>query len=164
MTTDLTSQILDILSRSDDSISSQDAFPLLPSETIGAALKSLHSRDMILYNQRSRDEASLTKEGEIVVAEGSHEAKVFEAVQKAAEGLKITELPTTLLEVPVCGADCMQLRGSIIEDSMANDIVGCHKCTRNRKQWQSESTQGTLDCYGQWRVQGQCISPLNPSS
>lgn len=92
MATDLTPQVLDALS-TDDSILSSDAFPSVPSTVVKSALDRLASRDMVVYKAIDREEALLTDEGKGIAAEGSHEAKVFEAVRKAVEGLKIGDLP-----------------------------------------------------------------------
>ncbi|KAK4697865.1 phenylalanyl-tRNA synthetase alpha chain, partial [Lecanoromycetidae sp. Uapishka_2] len=93
MATELTVQVLDALSESDESILSTDAFPSLPSTEVKAALDRLKSREMVTYDTIDREEAILTSEAEGVAANGSPEAKVFEAVRKAIEGLKISELP-----------------------------------------------------------------------
>ncbi|KAI9847684.1 MAG: Phenylalanyl-tRNA synthetase, beta subunit, cytoplasmic [Sclerophora amabilis] len=88
----LTSQILDLLSEQDHFLST-DAFPQTPSSIIKSALDRLASRGMVLYETNDREEARLTGEGEEIAAHGSHEAKVFDAVRKAMEGLKIGDLP-----------------------------------------------------------------------
>ena len=93
MASDLTSQVLDALSESDDPILTANAFPSMPSVTVKSALDRLGSREMISYKTIDREEAVLTDEASGIVAEGSHEAKVFEAVRKAVEGLKIADLP-----------------------------------------------------------------------
>ncbi|KAI9851587.1 MAG: Phenylalanyl-tRNA synthetase, beta subunit, cytoplasmic [Thelocarpon superellum] len=92
MANDLTSQVLDLLS-SHETLLSADAFPSTPSTVVKAALDRLGSRDMVVYETIDREEAILTAEGAIIAQEGSHEAKVFEAVQKAVAGLKIGDLP-----------------------------------------------------------------------
>jgi len=103
MATDLTAQVLDTLSQSDGTILSTDAFPNIPSTEVKAALDRLKSRDMVAYDTIDKDEAILTPEAEGVAANGSPEAKVFEAVQKAVEGLKITDLPVRWLNcTPAC--------------------------------------------------------------
>ncbi|KAL8823944.1 MAG: hypothetical protein Q9191_005421 [Dirinaria sp. TL-2023a] len=93
MATDLTSQILHALSQSDAPVVSADAFPSIPSTTVKSALDRLGSREMVTYRKIDREEAVLTPEAEGIAAHGSHEAKVFEAVQRAVEGLKIADLP-----------------------------------------------------------------------
>lgn len=93
MATDLTSHILDALSQSDAPVVSADAFPSVPSITVKSALDRLGSREMVTYKKIDREEAILTPEAEGVAANGSHEAKVFEAVRTAVEGLKIADLP-----------------------------------------------------------------------
>ena len=93
MPVDLTAEVLDLLSQSDKPILSNDAFPSTPSMEIKSALDRLKSREKIIYDQIDKDEAHLTPEAEGIAANGSHEAKVFEAVRAALEGVKITELP-----------------------------------------------------------------------
>ncbi|PWY78596.1 phenylalanyl-tRNA synthetase beta chain cytoplasmic [Aspergillus sclerotioniger CBS 115572] len=93
MATDMTNPILDALSASDASILSSDAFPSTPSLNIKAALDRLASRQMVEYETIDKEVAVLTPEGEEIATNGSHEAKVFQAVLAALDGLKIGELP-----------------------------------------------------------------------
>lgn len=93
MASDLTSPILDALSASDTPILSSEAFPSYPSLNVKSALDRLASRQMVEYETIEREVAALTKEGEDIAANGSHEAKVFQAVVAAMEGLKIGDLP-----------------------------------------------------------------------
>ncbi|KLJ05706.1 phenylalanyl-tRNA synthetase alpha chain [Blastomyces silverae] len=93
MASDLTTQILDLLSSTDDPILSSDAFPAAPSIALKSALDRLRSRDMIIYETIEQEQAVLLPEAEGIAANGSHEAKVFEAVRAALGGLKITDLP-----------------------------------------------------------------------
>ncbi|KAK4175615.1 tRNA synthetases class II core domain (F)-domain-containing protein [Triangularia setosa] len=88
---DLTSEILQALSQKDP-INSTEAFPQTPFESIKAALDRLASRSMVKYDQVEREEAFLEPEAEIIVSHGSHEARVFDAVHKALEGLSIQDL------------------------------------------------------------------------
>ena len=93
MADDLTSNVLGYLSDHDGPFLTNDAFPSLTFVTIKSALDRLGSREFIIYKQIDREEATLTDEAEGIAANGSHEAKVFEAVRKAVEGLKIGDLP-----------------------------------------------------------------------
>ncbi|KAI4223500.1 MAG: hypothetical protein L6R36_005379 [Xanthoria steineri] len=93
MASDLLSQVLDALSQAQGSIFSNDAFPAVDFTTIKSALDRLGSREMIIYTQIDREEANLTPEAVGIAAQGSHEAKVFEAVRQAVDGLKIADLP-----------------------------------------------------------------------
>ncbi|KAF7588901.1 Phenylalanyl-tRNA synthetase, beta subunit, cytoplasmic [Aspergillus hancockii] len=93
MASDLTNPILDALSASDASILSSEAFPSHPSLNVKSALDRLASRQMVEYETIEREVAALTNEGEDIAANGSHEAKVFQAVVAAMEGLKISDLP-----------------------------------------------------------------------
>lgn len=97
MATDLTAQVLDALSQTEDPILSTNAFTNIPSTEIKSALDRLNSREMVAYLTLDKEEAILTPEAEGVAANGSPEAKVFEAVRAAAEGLKISELPVRWL-------------------------------------------------------------------
>jgi phenylalanyl-tRNA synthetase alpha chain len=92
MATDLTSQILRELEHHEPFVSSE-VFPSTPSTTVKSALDRLGSRDMVVYKTIDREEALLTDEAKSIASEGSHEAKVFEAVRAAVEGLKIGDLP-----------------------------------------------------------------------
>lgn len=103
MAVDLTAQVLEALSQTDERVLSSNAFPSIPSTEIKSALDRLKSREMIVYDTIDKDEALLTPEAEGVAANGSPEAKVFEAVRAAMEGLKISELP-------VCWLNCTPAR------------------------------------------------------
>ena len=97
MAADLTSQVLDALSHSNGPILSTEAFYSIPSTTVKSALDRLGSREMVTYKTIDREEAVLTPEAKGIAADGSHEAKVFEAVRQAVEGLRITDLPVCWL-------------------------------------------------------------------
>lgn len=103
MASDLTSQVLSVLAQSDGPVLSADVFPSIPSTTVKSALDRLGSREMVSYRAIDREEAILTAEAEGIAANGSHEAKVFEAVRKSVEGLKIVDLP-------VCWLNCTPAR------------------------------------------------------
>jgi phenylalanyl-tRNA synthetase alpha chain len=47
---------------------------------------------MVKYETIDREEPVLEVEGQDITANGSHEARVFEALQKALEGLTMAEL------------------------------------------------------------------------
>lgn len=109
MATDLTSRVLDALSQSDGPIRSSDAFLSIPSSVVKSALDRLGSREMVSYKAIDREEAVLTAEAEGIAADGSHEAKVFEAVRKAVEGLKIVDLPVRWLNCTPARLDTIWL-------------------------------------------------------
>ncbi|KAL2017132.1 hypothetical protein VTK56DRAFT_2554 [Thermocarpiscus australiensis] len=92
---DFTSEILHALSKADP-ISSSETFPQVPFESIKAALDRLASRSMVTYEQVEREEAFLEPEAETIVEHGSHEARVFEAVRKALDGLSIQDLESEI--------------------------------------------------------------------
>ena len=93
MADDLTDQILSVLEHADEPRLSSEEFPNLPFHTIKSALDRLGSRELLEYQQIDREEAILTPEAEGIVENGSHEARVFEAVRSAKGGLKIKDLP-----------------------------------------------------------------------
>jgi len=88
---DLTSQILHALDKQDP-ILSADAFPSQKSADVKSALDRLASRYMVTYETIDREEAVLESEGQDIVANGSHEARVFDALKQAMEGLTMGEL------------------------------------------------------------------------
>ncbi|KAL2263744.1 hypothetical protein VTK26DRAFT_5388 [Humicola hyalothermophila] len=92
---DLTSEVLQALSKSDP-IQSTETFPQVPFESLKAALDRLASRLMVTYEQVEREEAFLEPEAVEIVNHGSHEARVFEAVSKAMDGLSIQDLETAI--------------------------------------------------------------------
>jgi len=91
---DLPHQILAALDASGGGapVSSADAFPAVPFAEIKAALDRLMARDMVRYETIERQEALLEPEGAAIAASGSHEARVFEVVRAALEGLTVQEL------------------------------------------------------------------------
>lgn len=94
MATDLVTQVLHALEKASTlPLGSTKAFPDVEAPVLKGALDSLHSREMIVYETVDREEAVLTDEAQTIVNEGSHEAKVYDAVCKAVGGLKISELP-----------------------------------------------------------------------
>ena len=110
MAIELTAQVLDTLSQSDEHVLSTDAFPSVPSTEVKGALDRLKSRDMVVYEAIEKDEAILTPEAEGIAANGSHEAKVFEAVRRSMEGMKISDLPVCWLNCTPARLDAKLLR------------------------------------------------------
>lgn len=88
---DLATRILIALSQKDP-ILSVESFPETPFADIKAALDRLASRSMVAYDTIEREEALLESEGNQIAEQGSHEARVFEALRQAVEGLSIAEL------------------------------------------------------------------------
>ncbi|KAK5636712.1 hypothetical protein RRF57_012424 [Xylaria bambusicola] len=92
---DLTSQILHALDKTAPLLSAE-SFPTSNFTDLKAALDRLASRSMVEYATIQRDEVLLEPEAESIVANGSHEARVFEALRAAVDGLTIQELETTI--------------------------------------------------------------------
>ncbi|CZR50520.1 probable phenylalanine-tRNA ligase beta chain [Phialocephala subalpina] len=88
---ELPSEILLALSKSEPILSSE-AFPLYKSADAKSALDRLGSRSMITYETIDREDAILEPEAVEIEANGSHEARVFEALSKALGGLTVQEL------------------------------------------------------------------------
>lgn len=93
MSSDLQQRVLEALGGSESSLSTAQAFPTVPFEEIKATLDRLGSRDYVKYEQLTQDQLVLTAEAKDIVENGSHEARVFEAVRKAVEGIKIKDMP-----------------------------------------------------------------------
>ncbi|KAG4220450.1 hypothetical protein PC116_g31071 [Phytophthora cactorum] len=88
---DLASRILQSLDQTSPLLSSE-AFPDASFVEVKAALDRLASRDMVIYDTIEREEAVLEPEGEQIAANGSHEARVFEALRSAVDGLTVQDL------------------------------------------------------------------------
>lgn len=73
------------------SLTSEEDFPTTPFATLKAALDSLQSKEMITYETRETEYNLLTPEGQQILAQGSHEAKVWQVVHKLGE-LRISAL------------------------------------------------------------------------
>jgi len=79
---ELPSEILHLLSQKNGALLSSEAFPSLPYTTVKSALDSLKSRLMVDYEAIDREELLLEAEGEEILANGSHEVRVFEELRK----------------------------------------------------------------------------------
>ena len=86
----LTQEVLHLLDTKP--LQSSEDFPSIPQRDIKAALDRLASRSMIQYETKNSEQADLTEEGEAIVAEGSHEYKVWDAIRQAGK-IPIKELP-----------------------------------------------------------------------
>ncbi|GAW19365.1 hypothetical protein ANO14919_088510 [Xylariales sp. No.14919] len=93
---ELTSRILDALDKAEPPLLSTETFPTYDSNDVKAALDRLASRLMVEYETTQREEVHLEPEGELIAAHGSHEARVFEALRAAVDGLTIQELEKTI--------------------------------------------------------------------
>jgi len=92
---DLALDILQLLDQSGPFVSSE-AFPHLKTDEFKAALDRLKSRSMVTYDTLETIEAVLEPEGEQLAANGSHEARVFEALRQAVDGLTVADLEKTI--------------------------------------------------------------------
>jgi phenylalanyl-tRNA synthetase alpha chain len=92
---DLPTEILQLLAKNDPILSSE-ALPSEKSADVKAALDRLASRSMIKYETIEREVAILEDEGVEIEANGSHEARVFEALREAVEGLTVKELEAAI--------------------------------------------------------------------
>ncbi|KAI1823990.1 phenylalanyl-tRNA synthetase alpha chain [Xylaria intraflava] len=92
---DLTVDILAALSDA-ESLSSSTHFPNAKFSDLKAALDRLSSRSMVSYKPIEQEIPILEPEGELIAEHGSHEARVFEVVRQALEGLTIADLEKTI--------------------------------------------------------------------
>ncbi|USP76234.1 Phenylalanine--tRNA ligase alpha subunit [Curvularia clavata] len=88
----LTQEILDLLDTKEPLHTNED-FPAVSQAEIKAALDRLASRSMVEYKSLDSEKVLLTPESEGIVAEGSHEFKVWKLV-KDRGSVPIAELPT----------------------------------------------------------------------
>ena len=93
MADEIPNRILSLLADADKPLLSSESFPALGSVAIKSALDRLGSRELVEYQQLDREQWTLTPEADVIVDNGSHEARVFEAVSSAKDGLKIKDLP-----------------------------------------------------------------------
>ena len=61
---------------------------------------------MVNYKQIDREEATLNEESRGIADHGSHEARVFGAVQAAMDGLKLADLPVRRLDSMPARLEC----------------------------------------------------------
>lgn len=87
----LTQDVLDLLDTK-ETLQSNEDFPAVPQRDIKAALDRLASRSMVEYKTLDKEQVNLTPESEGIVANGSHEFKVWKAVKEAGK-IAIKELP-----------------------------------------------------------------------
>lgn len=87
----LTQEVLDLLDTKEPILTNED-FPSIPQNEIKAALDRLGSRQMLVYETQDSELVLLTSEGQTICDEGSHEYKVWDAVQQRGK-LPLKELP-----------------------------------------------------------------------
>lgn len=92
---DLVTGILHALSQKNP-ILSAETFSTHSSADLKSALDRLASRSMITYETIDNEIQILEPEAEGIVKNGSHEARVFEALRQALEGLTVAELETAI--------------------------------------------------------------------
>lgn len=92
---DLPTEILHALSKQEP-ILSAEAFPSQKSTDVKSALDRLGSRSMVTFETIEREEAILVKEAQDIALHGSHEARVFEAVRQAVEGLSVADVEKSI--------------------------------------------------------------------
>lgn len=92
---DLTGHILQSLDKSSP-LFSAEALPTASFVEVKAALDRLASREMVIYETIEREEAILEPEGEQIAADGSHEARIFDALRAAVDGLTVQDLEKTI--------------------------------------------------------------------
>jgi len=80
-TGDLPSEILQALSQNEP-INSSEAFPSQPFTVVKSALDTLLSRSMVTYKANNQEDVILEAEGEQILANGSHEVRILQVLQK----------------------------------------------------------------------------------
>ena len=92
---DVALEILKLLDKSGP-FKSSEAFANLPTEEFKSAVDRLKSRSMVTYETLETQEYALEPEGQQLAENGSHEARVFEALRKAVDGLTVADLEKTI--------------------------------------------------------------------
>ncbi|KAG9564037.1 phenylalanyl-tRNA synthetase-like protein alpha chain, partial [Aureobasidium melanogenum] len=88
---DLTQEVLDLLDTK-QTVATETDLPNVGQAEIKAALDRLASRNMVTYDTNDKEQVILTKEGEQIANEGSHEFKVWDAVKRRGQ-MPLKELP-----------------------------------------------------------------------
>lgn len=114
---DVTQDVLDKLDTTEAPLQSSSDFSEVSQSVIKAALDRLASRSMVTYETNDSEQAILTPEAEAIVAEGSHEFKVWDAVKKAGK------IP--IKELPVCSQRC-------IRECTSGMLISGVECRRRR--------------------------------
>lgn len=91
---DLTQEVLDLLDTK-QSVATESDLPDVAQAEIKAALDRLASRNMVVYETNDQEQVILSKEGEQIANEGSHEFKVWEAVKRRGQ-VTIKELQVSI--------------------------------------------------------------------
>jgi phenylalanyl-tRNA synthetase alpha chain len=99
----VTQDVLDLLDSKQPLQTSED-FPSIPQAEIKAALDRLASRSMVEYQAHDSEQVLLTAEAESIVADGSHEFKVWKAVKDAGK-VPIKEIAVCILYTSLCHAE-----------------------------------------------------------
>ena len=97
-TGDLPSEILHALSQSEP-INSSEAFPSQPSTVVKSALDTLLSRSMVTYKANNQEDVILETEGEQILANGSHEVRILQALQKVRGEQPLPKMVTPLIAI-----------------------------------------------------------------
>lgn len=88
---DVTQLVLDLLNEKPTLHSNEDLAGVSQTD-VKAALDRLASRSMVTYQTSDSEQAVLTKEGQTICDEGSHEWKVWDVVKRNGK-VAIKELP-----------------------------------------------------------------------
>ncbi|KAG6025968.1 hypothetical protein E4U40_002439 [Claviceps sp. LM458 group G5] len=143
---DLAHQILHALDKKSPLLSAE-AFPAIPSTEVKGALDRLASRDMVKYETIDREEALLEPEGEQIATNGSHEARVFEALRAAVEGLTIQELEKAIGDKNVVKiGQGRAFREKWISKSQDGKFKAAKESVQDTTQEQMQTIQSTRSC------------------
>ncbi|ANB13145.1 phenylalanine--tRNA ligase subunit alpha [Sugiyamaella lignohabitans] len=75
---------------------SRETFPGIDSQVVQGAVTSLAARNMVTFKQIEKELWAPTAEGEDIIANGSHEIRLYDEVIKSLEGLKIADVAKVL--------------------------------------------------------------------
>ena len=104
---DVTKEILEHLSLKPE-LETSSEFPQIPQNEIKSALDRLASRSMVEYKSIDTEVVLLTPEGQTICDEGSHEWKVWDAVQRNGK-IEMKDLQVSLpSRYNSVGSDCQR--------------------------------------------------------
>lgn len=158
---DLAVQILKALDQAPTlPLLSGQAFPASSFAELKAALDKLASREMVRFDTIDKEVAVLESEGEYIVANGSHEARVFNTLLAAGEtGLTVQELEKAIGDKTTAKLG----QGRAFKDKWIAKTTGGCSAIRASPRTSPPKTAANLDTSLRWKAQGYCRIASQPS-
>lgn len=148
---DVAVQILKALDQTpNEPLLSAKAFPASTFTELKAALDKLASREMVRFDTIEKEVVALEEEAEGIVANGSHEVRVFKALQAAGEaGLTVQELEQAIGDKNITKVG----QGRAFKDKWIAKTAGACTALRAFLKVEPPRAATNLDTY-RWKAQG----------